>query len=214
MSAQTVIAGAIAHFNLVLVAMRHNVKICKTEIQPPMNTTKTIHANDFKKRGKNSKVHNPKKILAPEIPDLLCPQFGIENPYMYAEKKMQIASAKFIALFDVFKKLAFHVPNEREKEITRMNLAKQGVKPGVSDWIILKPFTASESRFEELNQFCGKQYPYIAIELKANGGKLSEDQIAFLNDAHQDGAFCAVVWNLDWFERIVKWAYFPRKPFT
>lgn len=131
-----------------------------------------------------------------EVPELKCLQFGIDKPYMYAEKKLQKATADFIKYYDIFDKCAFHVPNERKEETTRISLWAQGVKAGVSDWVFLKPF---EKR--------GKYHPGMVIELKVNGGELSPDQIEFLNTAHENGYYTAVCWNFKSFESLVKWAY-------
>lgn len=139
-------------------------------------------------------------------PSLLCPEFGKEKPYQGKESAFQKATASYLALFDIFNIRAFHVPNGGERVQRRnkkgelysdgANLKKEGVKPGVSDWLILIPFELGTVKY------CG-----MAIELKASGGTIQESQIDFLNETYGDGYFCAVCWNMDWFEKIIKKAY-------
>lgn len=145
------------------------------------------------------KPHNPKKAI-PKTENLLCPELGKDNPYRFSEKALQKATAKFLQYFDVFKRRAFHVPNEREQEHTRIDLAAQGVKPGVSDWLILIAFEKD-----------GVRFPGMAIELKNKTGSLSENQINFLNEMYNDGYYCAVCWNAESFEDLVRWAYLSKE---
>lgn len=141
------------------------------------------------------KPHNPKS-QPQKTENLLCAELGKENPYQYSEKALQKVTAKFLRYFDIFKRRAFHVPNEREQEHTRIDLSLQGVKPGVSDWLILIPFEKD-----------GVRFPGMAIELKNKTGSLSENQIEFLNEMYRDGYYCAVCWNAESFEDLIRWAY-------
>ncbi len=149
---------------------------------------------------------NPNKTQAKFSLTLLCPEYGLEKPYLGRERTFQKSTASYLAMFDKFNVRAFHVPNGGERVQRRnkkgevysdgANLKKDGVKAGVSDWHILIPF--------ELE---GIKYPGMVIELKAIGGTIQDSQINYLNEMYEDGYYCAVCWNLESFEKIVKMAY-------
>lgn len=139
-------------------------------------------------------------------PVLLCPEFGKDNPYKGKESAFQKATATFLSYFNLFNRRAFHVPNGGQRVMRRnkkgefyndgANLKREGVKSGVSDWLILIPFELVAVKY------CG-----MAIELKVKGGTIEESQIEFLNEMYSDGYFCAICWNMGSFEEIIKKAY-------
>jgi VRR-NUC domain len=141
---------------------------------------------------KQTKFYKPESVeLNPAIL-----HYGKEKPYDGKETDFQKASAGLIAHLNI--PLAYHIPNESRRpdkagDIERMMNRAQGVKPGVADWCV--PYKTNAG------------HPGSYIELKAKGGKLSQDQIKFLNGAFEQGYFCAVVWNLDSFEGLLKELY-------
>jgi hypothetical protein len=160
-----------------------------------------LYGNEGKTRKWNPlaglrKPYNQKKQALKETPGLLAIELGKDKPYQGKEKNLQKSTAHFLALYDVFKYCAFHCPNERENEAERVQLSQQGVKSGVSDWLILKPF-----------EVMGVSFAGMIIELKVSGGSLSENQIAFLNEMYENGFHCSVCWNGESFEDLVRWAY-------
>lgn len=79
--------------------------------------------------------------------------------------------------------LLYHVPNGGKRDaVTARNLARQGVKPGVSDLVL--PVARSG-------------YHGLYIELKIEGGSLQDSQIRFLNSVSEEGylALVCVGWN-------------------
>ena len=128
--------------------------------------------------------------------------YGKETPYIGKETDFQKSSAALVAYHGLH--FAYHVPNESRRpgkagDIERMMNRAQGVKPGVADWCI--PYRTSYG------------HPGSYIELKTKGGKLSQDQIKFLNAAFEQWYFCAVVWNVDAFEGLLNELY-PKKRFV
>jgi VRR-NUC domain len=122
--------------------------------------------------------------------------YGQENPYNGKETDFQKASNALIRVHKLL--FAYHVPNESRRpgksgDIERMMLKAQGVLSGVADWCI--PYRTNTG------------HPGAYIELKAKDGKLSQDQINFLNAAFEQGYFCAVVWNLDALESLLNELY-------
>lgn len=89
-----------------------------------------------------------------------------------------------IAQWPHLEPLMFHVPNERKATVqAQMRLNQQGVKKGVSDYIILTPSNG---------------HPYAVIELKRQDwskSSLSKEQRDFLSAAMQQGAFAAVAYG-------------------
>lgn len=141
---------------------------------------------------KQPKFYKPQPVeLNPDIW-----HYGQENPYDGKETDFQKSSAALVAYHNL--PFAYHVPNESRRpgksgDIERMMLKAQGVLSGVADWCI--PYKTIYG------------HPGAYIELKTKGGKLSQDQIKFLNAAFEQGYFCAVVWNLDSFEGLLKELY-------
>lgn len=81
----------------------------------------------------------------------------------------------------------FHVPNERASRKTRGRLAKQGVRSGVPDYIILHPFTHE-----------GALYSGVAIELKRRkGGRLQESQKQWLDRLNKVSMWAEVCHGFD-----------------
>ena len=122
--------------------------------------------------------------------------YGQQSPYIGKETDFQKSSAALVAYHGLA--FAYHVPNESRRpgqagNTERMMNKAQGVLSGVADWCIP----------------CKTNYghPGAYIELKSHKGSLSQDQIKFLNAAFDQGYFCAVVWNLDNFEALLKNLY-------
>lgn len=148
---------------------------------------------------KQPKFYKPEPITL--NPAIL--HYGQESPYTGKETDFQKSSAAIVAYHGLA--FAYHVPNESRRQgsrkgekftagdIERKMLKAQGVLSGVSDWCI--PYKTSYG------------HPGAYIELKAKGGTLSQDQIKFLNAAFEQGYFCAVAWNLDSFEFLIKELY-------
>lgn len=134
------------------------------------------------------------------MPELKCDQLGMDKPYVGKEANLQKATHRFLSYYDMFKNSAYHIPNERKGDGARIQLSLQGVKPGVSDWCIAIPF--------EIN---GVQYHGMYLELKVQGGKVSVEQIEFLNTQHELGYYCVVVWNFEAFEKVISEAYLFKK---
>lgn len=89
-----------------------------------------------------------------------------------------------------YDKLFFAVPNggkRNAKEAARFK--KQGVTPGVSDTIFLKPI--------------GK-YHGLCVELKIGNGKQSEEQIKFQCDVEAEGYKYFIAKTLEQFIYIIK----------
>ena len=141
---------------------------------------------------KQTKLYKPATVeLNPAIL-----HYGKETPYIGKETDFQKSSAALVAYHGL--DFAYHVPNESRRpgqagNIERMMNKAQGVLSGVTDWCI--PYRTSYG------------HPGAYIELKAKGGKLSQDQVKFLNAAFEQGYFCAVVWNLDSLEALLKNLY-------
>ena len=145
-----------------------------------------------------NKFYKPEPI--PLNPAIL--HYGKETPYIGKETDFQKSSAALVAYHGL--DFAYHVPNESRRpgqagNIERMMNKAQGVLSGVADWCI--PYKTSYG------------HPGAYIELKTKGGKLSQDQIKFLNAMYEQGQFCAVAWNLDSFEALLKELY-PKKRFS
>lgn len=152
---------------------------------------------------KQPKLYKPEPIaLRPAIM-----HYGKQTPYIGKETDFQKSSAALVAYHGL--SFAYHVPNESRRQgsrkgekftagdIERKMLKAQGVLSGVADWCI--PYKTSYG------------HPGSYIELKAHKGSLSQDQIKFLNAAFDQGYFCAVVWNLDSFEALLKELYGRKK---
>jgi len=74
----------------------------------------------------------------------------------------------------------FHCPNGGYRTKAEAGILKaMGVRPGVSDLILLH------------------QNKTFALELKAQGGRATEEQMAFLSDADRAGAFTALATGVD-----------------
>jgi hypothetical protein len=173
---------------------------------------KALYGNEGKTRKWNPlsglrKPHNPKKQAPKETPGLLCKEFGKDNPYLGSEEQLQIVTENFLLQFAIFDVCSFHVPNggERKSKVNSKGkryslegkrMKAQGVKPGVSDRLILKPF-----------EVMGVSFAGMIIELKVSGGVVSENQIKFLNEMYQSGFHVSVCWNGESFEDLIRWAY-------
>lgn len=117
-----------------------------------------------------NKFYKPEPI--PLNPAIL--HYGQQIPYIGKETDFQKSSAAIVAYHGLA--FAYHVPNESRRpgqagNIERMMLKAQGVLSGVADWCV--PYKTSYG------------HPGAYIELKSKGGKLSQDQIKFLNAAFE-----------------------------
>ena len=111
---------------------------------------------------------------------------GEKNKYPGKEAQLQKAAATLCDMAGLF---WFHAANEGKRNPRA--IAGQGMKKGVSDCIFMEQ---SENGL----------YTGAAIELKAKGGKIDPDQIAFLETAYDKGNFAAVCWNLESFEACLR----------
>jgi hypothetical protein len=117
---------------------------------------------------------------------------GKDKPYPFAEDSLQIACATYLRA-QYPNVVWFHSPNGGSRNaIEAAKLKQMGVRPGVSDIIILEP--------RELHGIkpCG-----LIIELKAKGGKLQDTQASFIMDVQARGFMAAVVWNFDAFKELI-----------
>ena len=104
--------------------------------------------------------------------------------YEGKEDSLQIATATFLRS-QYPNILAFHTPNGglRSKAVAA-KLKKQGVIPGVPDWLIIKGNT----------NFCG-----LAIEFKVKGGSITAHQKERQAYFKANGWAVFVCWSLDEF---------------
>jgi len=96
------------------------------------------------------------------------------------EQAIQRAVVQHLRIRGVPGLVWFHVPNGgARKPIEASILKSMGVRPGVSDFILIH---------------AGK---FFALELKAEGGRATEAQMAFLSEIDAAGAFTAMPTGLD-----------------
>ena len=104
---------------------------------------------------------------------------------MSSEDKLQVACVGFLETFHP-ELLFFHVPNGGYRNAREgAKFKRMGVRPGVSDIIIL-----SETR---------NGYPGACIELKTCSGKLQKSQKEFLEKAEKNWYSTAVIRSIDEF---------------
>jgi hypothetical protein len=119
------------------------------------------------------------------------------TPHPGPEYNLQESTARLLAYLPEFKgKPYFHVANERGQRLKNgaikvARLKRQGMRPGVSDWIFQFPSP-------------GGKYHSAAIELKVKKGRLSLAQKQYLSDVASNGGFAAVCYSLEDFEEAVK----------
>ena len=119
-----------------------------------------------------------------------------QAPHPGPEYQLQEATARLLAYIPQFTgKPYFHVANERGQRLKNgaikvARLKRQGMRPGVSDWIFLFPSPSGK-------------YSSAAIELKVKGGRLSEHQKKFLEEVAENGGFAAICSSLEDFEQAV-----------
>lgn len=114
--------------------------------------------------------------------------YGKNKPYTGKEDDLQKACVQWLR-YNYPSLLFFHPANGGYRSKAEAGIFKaMGVTPGVSDLVILR-----------------KSWPWagLFIELKVKGGKLSEYQTAFLNDAIERQYQAVVVWSLDGFMEAV-----------
>jgi hypothetical protein len=104
----------------------------------------------------------------------------IRSPRQYPEDDLQMACIEWFDLqFPKLSRLLIHVPNQRKQDkIKGARLKKMGVRPGVSDLILLIP---------KNNSIHG-----LCIEMKSEKGKLSENQVNWLNEVANNGYMTCV----------------------
>ena len=96
------------------------------------------------------------------------------------ELSLHIETAKLLAAYSKSSALHFHVPNgEKRGRRTAARLKQMGVRPGVSDFVIV---------VDGLVHF---------LELKTDKGRLSVDQMCFAEDAQRAGGTFHVAHSLD-----------------
>lgn len=117
------------------------------------------------------------------------------------ERQLQRSTAQLVSWALRPGVIAFHVPNERERALSRKILSGLGVLPGVADWIILAP--TPEWNVEELGapcyQRCSHRSHAYAIELKTERGKQSKAQRHFQGMCEEAGVPYAVCRSLSEF---------------
>lgn len=124
------------------------------------------------------------------------------STYPSRESALQEATAKWLRLAHP-ELVAFHAPNGGKRPQTIVagkggikpvaaigaSLKRQGVVPGVPDWVILQP---------------SGPYAGLLVELKIANGRLSNEQKAFLEKAEAAGYKTAVAYNVEQFIKIVE----------
>lgn len=107
-------------------------------------------------------------------------RIGKFEPYTGKEDNFQISVARYLDALGV---LWFHVPNGGHRnKVTGAILKAMGVKPGVSDCLIL------EAR---------KGFAGFAIELKVGRNDTSDNQKAFIENLQKRNWRVLVSWSLD-----------------
>jgi len=114
--------------------------------------------------------------------------YGEKDPYPFKEQELQHSCVRYLAMHKK-KPLFFHPPNGGFRSKVEAAIFKGlGVRPGVADLVVMEP----RSSFHGL-----------VIELKVKGGKLSDYQKTFLEDAEARGYYACVVWSLGGFIDVV-----------
>ena len=100
-----------------------------------------------------------------------------------SENDIQMAVMEWVAFNPDYKKVVFHIANERKcSEAYGAKLKRLGVRAGVSDLFIMR---------------ARKGYHGGFIELKRKGGRVSPAQKQFLEDAASEKYFTAVCWSIE-----------------
>lgn len=125
--------------------------------------------------------------------------YGKEKPYPFAEDSLQIACATYMRA-QYPNALWFHSPNGGSRNaIEAAKLKQMGVRPGVSDIIILE-----NCNWELGYEFDSSiEYHGLFIELKVKGGTLQQSQLEYLLAAQERWYKAAVVWNFDAFKQLI-----------
>ncbi len=99
------------------------------------------------------------------------------------EDEIQIALFSWLSLYPDVRRLSFHIPNGGNREIQEaVKLKAMGVTAGVPDIFIAIPRDS---------------YHGLFLELKSDGGVVSDVQRNFLYIAGQEGYCCKVTYGLD-----------------
>lgn len=114
-------------------------------------------------------------------------EYGKEKKYKGSESKLQKVTMDYLKVQKFF---GVHVPNEGKRSARRgAKLKREGMYPSFPDVLIFEP---------ALN-YCG-----VAIELKADGGKVEEEQIRCLQRLYSKGWYVGLCWNLEGVIRMLK----------
>lgn len=121
----------------------------------------------------------------------------------HPEGLLQVAVARYL---DVRMLPYCHVPNERKCSPAQgAMLKRQGVKAGVPDVLIFRPFQKHISDGKSIIQ--SVYAAGLAIELKAPGGRLTETQKEWIETLTRCGWHVEVCRSIDAVIEIVEWAY-------
>ena len=103
------------------------------------------------------------------------------------EHQLQVACVRYFRYqYQEIKSLLFAVPNGGTRfKREAVKLKAEGVLSGVSDLLLLVP--------------CG-QYHGMAIEMKVKPNKATPAQIAFQNDATEQGYYCTICYTFEEFK--------------
>ena len=122
------------------------------------------------------------------------PHYGKEAKLPGSEESLHRACCQYLD-WHPSKPLYFHPANGGSRNpIEAAKLKGMGVKPGVSDLVILE---ASYGPDGFVSSFA------LMVELKAAKGKLTEHQTKFLLDAQKRGYKVAVVYTFDAFKELI-----------
>lgn len=109
-------------------------------------------------------------------------------------------------------KLLHHVPNGGKRDkTTAVRLQRMGVKPGVPDLCL--PVPRALLCFREDGGKYKKLYAGLYIEMKARGGKKSENQEKWLKMLDEQGYYCAVCYSYEAAREIIE-TYLKMEPFV
>ncbi len=127
------------------------------------------------------------------------PHYGKESKLPGSEESLHRACCQYLD-WHPSKPLYFHPANGGSRNpIEAAKLKGMGVKPGVSDLVILDSgITELGDEFDTTDW-----HPGLMVELKAANGKLSEHQTKFLLDAQNRGYKVAVVYTFDSFKTLI-----------
>lgn len=116
-------------------------------------------------------------------------EYGKDKKYKGKESKLQVSCYRLLH-YKANHPLVWHTANERRTSPQRGRALKaQGVKAGIPDLL------CAEAR---------GGYHGLAIELKVQGGTLSQHQKAILEYFDKQGWFAAVVWSIEGMKELIE----------